>query len=208
MTDTHAIPDSAIDRIFGPVIQRQTWLNVAYLLLSFPLGVAYFVVLTTLICTGFGLLMVYVGFFVLAGALLMVRVFANLDRVLANGFLDAGIPAPTADPQTGNIFHRLGMLMRSQSTWKSLIYLYVRFGLGIGSLTMVMVLLPLSLGLLTLPLTYQFFPIQVAMRPVTNFDEAIFFCCFGAIFLLLSVHVLNGWTAMCRRLAQRMLTSR
>ncbi|HLJ45005.1 MAG TPA: sensor domain-containing protein [Bryobacteraceae bacterium] len=208
MTDTHAIPDSAIDRIFGPIIQRQTWLNVAYLLLSFPLGVAYFVVLTTLICTGFATLAVYGGFFVLLAALAVARMFGNLDRILANGFLDASIPAPAVQPRSGNVFRRLGALLGSPATWKRLIYLYVRFALGLCSLILVCVLIPLSLGLLTLPLTYQLVPINVGMRQVETFDEAIFFCCFGAIFLLLSVHVLNGWTAMCRRFAQRMLTSR
>ncbi len=208
MTDTHAIPDSAIDRIFGPVIQRQTWLNVAYLLLTFPLGVMYFVVMTTLLCTGFALLPVYGGFFVLLAAMTVARVLGNLDRILANGFLDAGITAPAPQPRTGGVFRKLGTLLRSSDTWKRIMYLYVRFGLGLGSLCLVVILIPLSLCLLTLPLTYQFVPITVGTRPVESFDEAMFFCCFGAIFLLLSVHVLNAWTGMCRRFAQRMLTSR
>ena len=36
-----------LDIIFGPATERQTYLNLLYLLLSFPLGIAYFVFLTT-----------------------------------------------------------------------------------------------------------------------------------------------------------------
>src|ERR1039457_6611432 len=49
MPDTRTLAaDSAIDRIFGPVIQVQTWINTLYLLISFPLGVVYFVALVTI----------------------------------------------------------------------------------------------------------------------------------------------------------------
>ena len=44
-----------LDIIFGPATERQTYLNLLYLLLSFPLGIAYFVFLTTGLSLGTGI---------------------------------------------------------------------------------------------------------------------------------------------------------
>lgn len=207
MTETRTITaDSAIDRIFGPIIQPRTWTNVLYLLASFPLGVAYFVVLTTLLSAGLGLLPVFIGLFVLWYALLASDVLSNIDRVAANGLLGAGIPARApAAPVAGSIFAQMLATAKRPGTIKRLLYLFLRFPIGLFSFIAVMVLLPLSVGLLTLPLTYTIIPMTVGMSRVETFDQAIYWCCFGAVFTLLSVHALNSWANVCRRLARAML---
>jgi hypothetical protein len=88
---------------------------------------------------------------------------------------------------------------------KRILYLFLRFPLGLASFILVAVLIPLSAGFLTLPLTYSFLPVNVLATRVETFDQAIYFCCFGAVFSLVTVHVLNSWTLMCRRFAQAML---
>src|SRR5436309_9576836 len=105
MTDTRTIPaDSAIDRIFGPVIQPQTWINILYLLASFPLGVAYFVILTIALSAGICLLPVFVGLFALWFAFVAADVLAEMDRSVANAMLGAGIPArPQATKVNGSV---------------------------------------------------------------------------------------------------------
>lgn len=207
MTDTRTLqPDSAIDRIFGPVIQAQTWINMVYLLASFPLGVAYFVILTTVFSTGFGFLPVFVGLFVLWAGLIVADVLSDLDRTVANTLLGAGIPKrPAVSRATGSVFAKMLATVRRPGTLKRLAYLFVRFPMGILSLVLVVTLLPMSVILLTLPLTYTILPVTVGMSRVETFDEAIYLCCFGAVFTLLSVHALNSWAAVCRRFAQAML---
>lgn len=207
MTDTSTLPaDSAIDRIFGPVIRPRTWINMLYLLTSFPLGVFYFVVLTTLVSAGFGLLPVFIGVFVLWFALLASDVLSELDRSVVNSMLGAAIPArPPSAPVPGGIFDRMRATARQPGTLKRVVYLFVRFPMGIASFVLVMTLLPLSMLLLTLPLTYTMVPITVGFSHVESFDEAIYLCCFGAVFTLVSVHVLNSWAGFCRRFAQSML---
>ncbi len=207
MTDTRTLAaDSAIDRIFGPVIQAQTWINMLYLLISFPLGVAYFVVLVTMFSAGMGMAVIVVGLFILWFALMAADVLSELDRTVINTLLGAGIPprAPAA-PVTGGLSEQMLATAKRPGTLKRVIYLFVRFPLGLVSFVLVMVLIPLSIGFLTAPLTYPFIPIQVGFSTVETFDEAIYLCCFGAVFTLVSVHVLNSWTAMCRRFATAML---
>lgn len=206
MTDTRTLAtDSPIDRIFGPVIQQQTWMNQFYLLFSFPLGLLYFVIVTALFSVGIGLLVVYVGFFVLVAAFFVTGVLATIDRHFVNLFLRAGIPAPApVHPTTGNVFRRLRAMTMRPGAWKRVGYVFGQIVLGTVSFVLLMTLMPLSLMLLMLPLTYRFIPVTVVW-PVETFDQAIYYCCFGAVFTLLSVHVLNAWAGVCRRFAQRML---
>jgi len=48
-------------RFFSVFTELQTLLNLVYLLLAFPLGIAYFVILVTAISTSAGLLITIVG---------------------------------------------------------------------------------------------------------------------------------------------------
>jgi hypothetical protein len=208
MPDTRTLAaDSAIDRIFGPVIQRQTWINTLYLLISFPLGVVYFVALVTVFSTGLGLIAIFVGFFVIWFGFMMTDALAELERVVMNAMLGTAIPArPLANTVTGNVFRRMAAAVSRPGTFRRLIYLWVRFPMGIASFTLVCVFIPMSLAMLTAPLTYTFIPFNIGSARIETFDEAIYLCCFGAVMTLASVHVLNSWTSVCRRFGQAMLS--
>jgi len=209
MTDTRMLSaDSAIDRIFGPVIHPQTWINILYLLASFPLGLAYFIVLVIVFSLGIGLLPVFVGVFVLWFGLFLTDAFSTLDRAAVNMMLGAAIPPrPPAPPSSSNLSDQILAAAKRPGNVKRIVYLFLRFPLGLLSFVFVMVLLPLSVMLLTLPLTYTIIPITVGFSRVETFDEAIYLCCFGAVFTLLSVHALNSWAGLSRRIAQAMLTA-
>lgn len=207
MSDTRTLAaDSAIDRIFGPVIQRQTWINTLYLLISFPLGVVYFVALVTVFSFGLSLIPVFVGLFVILFGFMMTDALAELERVVMNAMLGAAIPArPRATPVTGNVFRQIAAAVSRPGAFKRVIYLWARFPMGITSLVLVCIFIPMSLAMLTAPLTYTFIPIHFGWSRVETFDEAIYLCCFGAVMTLASVHVLNSWTSVCRRFGQAML---
>jgi len=208
MTATPAFTaDSAIDRIFGPVIQPQTWINVLYLLASFPLGLLYFVVLCAIFSTGLGLIPIFVGLFILWAGLAVVNAFAELDRLALNLMLRAAIPPrKPAPPAPGGMFDRMLADAHRPGTLRRFLYLFLlRMPMGIASFVLVMVLAPVSLILLTLPLTYTMFPVIVGADRVQTFDEAIYLCCFGAVMTVLSIHVMNSWAGFCRRLGQWML---
>jgi hypothetical protein len=52
---------SPVARFFSVFTDPQTLLNLVYLVLAFPLGIAYFVILVTAISTSAGLLITIVG---------------------------------------------------------------------------------------------------------------------------------------------------
>ncbi len=55
---TNSTQKRYIKRFFGVVARGQSYLNMIYLLLAFPLGVCYFVFLVTGLSLGIGLLII------------------------------------------------------------------------------------------------------------------------------------------------------
>ena len=95
MTSTSVLPaQSTIDRIFGTVIDPQTWRNLLYLFISFPLGLIYFVVTVVLLSVGAGLTVILVGVPILILAFTLVRGFVLAERALLRMLLDAVVPEP------------------------------------------------------------------------------------------------------------------
>ncbi|MBM3791352.1 MAG: hypothetical protein FJW35_13540, partial [Acidobacteria bacterium] len=78
---------------FDVVTNRQSYLNLLYLLISFPLGTFYFIFIVTGISLGMGLAVVLVGFFILLVVLAAVRAFSSWELRLSAGLLGAR-PAP------------------------------------------------------------------------------------------------------------------
>ncbi|GHO92956.1 hypothetical protein KSF_030040 [Reticulibacter mediterranei] len=129
--------------------------NIAYLLLSFPLGVLYFVLLITGLATGIGTVIVWVGIPILVATFGLIWGFAALERSLAAHLLHIDMPAPQKKyAEHGKIMEWLGMKVRDSLTWKSLAYLFIKFPLGIFSFVLALTLITLCAGLILAPLGY------------------------------------------------------
>ena len=76
-----------------PLRQRQTYRNLAYLALAFPLGIVEFAFLATGLALGLGLLITWFGLAVLLATLGGAFVLARLERRLAARLLGAEIAA-------------------------------------------------------------------------------------------------------------------
>ena len=80
---------------FGVVARPQTWLNLLYLGLSFPLGLFYFVFLTVCLSVGISLVIIWVGLFILGLTAACWWAFAAFERSLADGLLGTRlVPSP------------------------------------------------------------------------------------------------------------------
>src|SRR5260221_486321 len=83
--------------LLGVVRQRQTYLNLIYLLAAFPLGILYFVLLVTGISTGLGTAIVLIGLPVLVLTMLGWWLLARFERELTMWWLGVEI-RPMAQP--------------------------------------------------------------------------------------------------------------
>jgi signal transduction histidine kinase len=182
-----------------------TWKHVLYLLLAFPLGLVYFVVLVVGVSTGVGLAIVWVGLPILLVTLLAWRAAAGLERTLARRLLDMPIPAPSHMGPGLSLWQRLKLLLRDPVTWKSLVFVGLKFPLGVLAFGLVV-----SLGFVATVLTLS--PALVAFTPVTFFGwviespaEAVPMVPVGVLGLLVLLNLANGMAWLSGLFARVML---
>jgi signal transduction histidine kinase len=204
---------------------RRIYLRISYLLLAFPLGTLYFVVIITGLSVGAGLAIVIVGFPVLVLTLLAWLLFGRIERELAIHLLGAEIrPMSVPDSVQRTVRQRLLKTLGDPVTWKTLVYLLLEFPFGVFSFTLAIVLITVSLSLILYPAWYavanvlyqQLLPGQLngTMWPgVTidgHFDPNVFVAfllvsAVGVALGLASLASLNGVGWLWARFAELML---
>ncbi|GCE26127.1 hypothetical protein KDA_16110 [Dictyobacter alpinus] len=136
---------------------RQTLSNMLYLLLSFPLGIIYFVLMVVGLSVGVGTIIIWVGLPILLLTMIGLRGVAMFERDMAAHLLN--IPMPYIQPNRetegkGRLLRWLRACLRDSVTWKSIIYILLKFPLGILSFVLVVTLPIVSLALTLSPLVY------------------------------------------------------
>jgi Putative sensor len=177
---------------FSVVADSRSYWRVLYLLLSYPLGLFYFVFLLTGIALGAGLVIIGIGILILALTLTACRKLAAFERELAVRWLGIEIPpaAPEAAPAAG-FWQRFKARLADPATWKSLAFLFAKFPFGIFAFVITVILTSLTLGLLTAPLTFRLGSINSGSWPPTA-EAALLCSVLGAGLGVVSLHILNG----------------
>jgi hypothetical protein len=198
MSNAHAEPTRDLDPVLGVVVSTQTYLNIAYLLLAFPLGVAYFVFLVTGFSLGVGLSIIWIGLPILLGVLLLSRTFANLERRLTSKLLNIDIASPPSDGVQKTYWQRAKAVVVDPGTWAEVFHLFSKFVLGIISFVVVVTLLATSLGLMATPFFWNQWGIEAwdvgipGIWTVDSFPKALAVSVIGAIIGVASLHAING----------------
>lgn len=132
-------------KFFGPWASARTYTQLAYLALAFPLGLAYFVFLVTGISVGVALVAAWVGVPILLGMLLSWRALGRFERFLHRQLLGVEIDEPfTSIRGEGSLWQRTKSLLTDAVTWRTLLWLFVRFPAGIFVFVVMVTLLATS----------------------------------------------------------------
>lgn len=197
-----------VKQFFGVAAIWQTYLSIIYLLLSFPLGTAYFVFLVTGLLLGLSLSIVWIGIPIL---LLMLAAWWGLmvfERQLAIRLLHVDIPPMSRETASGqSAWARLKAHLRNPVTWKGLAYLFARFPLGILSLVVTIPLIVLTGALLFAPFTHTNPASQMYIFSwqVDTLNEAVICSILGLCAGIISMHVMNCMASVSGRFASLML---
>ena len=207
----------------GSVAHRQTYFNIAYPLLGLPLGTAYFVFLVTGISVGFGLIVIGVGFPILALVLAGSWAMCQFERVLAISLLNEDIPpvarqdasgqGESGDPSLSSgerlfigAWRRLKAHLTNRLTWTGMFYLLLRFPLGIGTFTMAVTLISVTIALVGAPFYYWVGDgIDMGIWQVDKLWEALIVTLVGIPVLFISLYIMNATAFRSGRLARLML---
>lgn len=197
--------------IFGVIVRGQSYLNILYLLLAFPLGILYFIFLVTGFSLGITLLIIWVGLLILPLVFAGSWVLAMFERQMAILLLNEKIP-PMSHPLPADqgAWDHIKAHLTNLVTWKSLIYLFVKFPLGILSFTVVVFFVALAGALVTAPLTFSFFPLQMmfwgdVVWRIDTLGEALIAFVIGLVLALVSLHVMNALAWLSGKFARLML---
>ena len=195
--------------VFSAFASQQTYLNVLYLLLAFPLGLAYFIFLVTGLSIGFGLVIIWVGLPILLLVRAVSWVLTAFEREMAIRMLKENIPPMTRrDLSEARAWTRLKAHLTNRVTWTGMLYLLVKFPLGITSFVLTVVLVYISLGFVTAPITYRFTMVYFGSWDVDTLGEAFILLPIGLLMGIFTPHVLNATARISARFASLMLGAR
>ncbi|MHB1393112.1 MAG: sensor domain-containing protein [Clostridia bacterium] len=156
---------------FDVITDKQTYLSLIYLMLSFPLGIFYFVFIITGFSLGIGLIPIFIGIPLLYVFMISVKCLMRFERKMAALFLGMNIRENTIRREKG-----VGILIKFKDElfdaelWKAIIYLTFKFFIGIMILVLCITLVSLSLGLIAAPVIYQIVEYNLNMDGGIHFN--------------------------------------
>lgn len=197
---------------FKVIAQTRTYLSIFYLLLAFPLGIFYFVFLVTGLSLGAGLIITLFGIPVLLTTLFLWRMFAFFEIQLAKIVLDIDIQ-PTPMKQSKGLWGKLQPYLVDPFTWKSLVYLFLKFPLGIASFIILIVAISVSFAFIATPFIFHLQNIGAISGNFEvgqfSFMRSYWFTITtgiaGLLLLFVSLHIFNGLALVYGLLAKFML---
>lgn len=211
--------------------RRSTMGSFVFLMLSYPLGLLYFLVVVIGLSVGLGTIVIWIGLPILFITLLCVRGMAEIERRMVSSLLHIPLHShwhgQTA-PGRG-FLRRFGDILRDPYTWTSTIYMLLKLPLGIISFSLALTLSVLSASTLLLPLVYLinlFVNVILLKNGVQSdsmiipyiievhgsFDPVMFARSFigvplGIVFWIITRYTLNGLALFSGELAKALLGS-
>lgn len=196
--NTEAPASSTISDILGVVTDAQTYLNILYLGLAFPLGLIYYTVVLTGFTLGLGLSVFVVGLGIFVGTVIGLRYIASFERKLANVLLGTAIAESDDVTRDGDgIIATTKAYLQAASTWRGLAFVMLKFWLGLLAFILLVSFLGAGIDLTLLPLAPDgIFNVQVANWTIAeSFETTIqrtLAVPVGLLLVLLSFHILNA----------------
>jgi len=219
----------AIRIFFSVIIRAQTYRNGLYLLLTFPLGLAYGCFLLVGWFLGYGfvsaawsslaqapdpLSVIKILAILVGGILVWILVITTcgipawLEKRLAKWLLGADfLPSRYLMAEKRTIWARIWAYLSDPTTWKSAAFIALKLPLGIALFTVVVGLISAATGLLLAPLAYLIGYKSFIIGPwrIDTWGETFLATLIGIFALPLSLYLLNGIANVCRWFAVLML---
>ena len=195
-----------VKKYFEVVTRPQTFLNLVYLLLSFPLGILYFIFLITGVSVGLPLVFLLVGVMILAAVFAVSWQMATFERAMAVSLLHVKI-APMSNPvsQPATFWQRVRDYLVNPVTWKGLLFLLCKFPLGVINFVLVISVAALSLAMIATPFIYPWATYDLGFMVVNSLTGALLVTIVGLLLAPGGLHLLNFLTRIQGEFARVML---
>lgn len=203
-------------RFVGAPFRTETYTNLLYLLLAFPLGVAYFTVVVTGLSFGVGASVTLVGIPVLVLTFVGIVVLGALESELASILLDVDAALPEAlrgdDPdgirrRENGIVDAVANLFTAPTTYSALALVLLKFVYGVVAFTVLVTAAAVTASLLGAPFVYDQPTVTYTLGAYTieTLREAIALAVAGVLVGLGSINLLNGLATLGGRMTAVLL---
>jgi len=195
----------------GVVAERQTYRNLLYLFLAFPLGMIYYLILSLGFTFGVVLSVFVVGLGVLLGTVIGVRFLASLERSLANRLLGTAIADPDdVDRTDEGIVATAKAYLTASSTWRGLGFVVLKFPVGLLSFVLLVTFVGVGVELLfNSVLPGGVFSIEIngweVGQNIESTTERALAVPAGAVLTLLGLHISNAFADATAAIASSLL---
>ena len=218
-TDTLVLPPAAPST---PLPRARSWLgrlgiDTGYLLASFPIAIAAFVVVVTGLSLGVGLLIIWVGVVILPATLLAARAFATLERAWLPAVLQRPLPRPAYVPADGSTVRRLITPLRDPQAWLDALHALVRFPIAVFSFSVAVAFWATALAGLTYGVWAWALPddspdnkdlFELMGFDPTYTETVVLYFVVGVLFAFLVPPVVRGLALLQASIGRGLLTSR
>lgn len=193
-----------LSRVIQPVFQKQSYLNILYILLAFPIGTVYFICLIIGLSLTVGLLISVLALLITLG---MIGIFTKLELKMTVWLLKVDIPQILSSSTTSqNLSERVSTQIHDVNIWKHLAYLLAKIPIGVISFIVVVFLVALTGSFLIAPLTYTEPAIHVySAWKIDTLPKAFLVSLLGLGSGIISIHIINGLAFMQGQFARHML---
>jgi len=177
---------------FGIIAKPEPWLNILYNLISFPLGIFYFVFLLTGIVLGLSLLIIWVGIIILLAMILIWWYLSVFERELAILFCRVKIaPMKREEDEGKSLWGKFVLHLKQPVTWKGLLFLFMKFPIGILQFVVTVTIISVVGGLISAPFTYSYIDMNIGSFYITSLSMAIYCCLLGIMLIFPVLHLFN-----------------
>lgn len=150
------VPRPTLRRLLAAPVRLQSYRNLLYLALTFPLGLGYFIVLSVGLSLGVGLSILLVGIPLFLAVLVLAHGLATLERIQARVLLGLSVPDPGyAFMEVEGLRARIEGLLLDHMTLRSVIHLVTKLAFGVASFTTIVAGGVTTAVFLAVPLYYD-----------------------------------------------------
>lgn len=214
---------SLLARALGVAVDSQTYKNLLYLLVRFPLGIAYLTVFVTGLALGVSLVPLLVGIPILAGVLAVAGYVGVVEATLLRRVLGRDLSWSTVDPNETPMVPYLKQAATDPRNYLLLILAFVSFVTGNALFIALVVWFALSASFVTAPALYQidgvrYFTFQGSIDlgivtvseqqlAITTLPEALLVSLIGIVLTVVGLHLVNLTAGVYADVTESLLAS-
>lgn len=158
---------------------QQSFVNIFYLLLTFPLGLAYFIFLVVCLSVGLSLSFIILGILLLAGVFMVIIGIGHFEIFLSNSLLKTQIVKKPVDLTKKGLWEKFKFYLGDVGSWKIMAYVFLKFPIGIFSFVVVVTLYSIAISAILVPIQLFF----VELTPIILAQVIINFVMGVALFI-------------------------